>query len=246
MEAFAAERGVIQPTFLSIMALTDDLHIDLLRSYTRAFEEIGYRAARFKQELDRKGGLATAQRMLKTGGNKQSAGFDRLLEAGKRDITLEFVVLQPKYKSLFTPGELAIAQERLDRFVSESTEARKKMDRIFPDELEPGRKYNEGAKKQVRVNRYERDPRARDACVKHNGCRCVVCDFDFESRYGIRGHGFIHVHHLRALAEPGEPDAIDPRFDLVPVCPNCHAMLHRGDRLLTIDELKALLRAPAV
>lgn len=225
------------------MTLVDELNSDLMLSYTRAFQEIGYRAERFRQELVRKGGLATAQRMLKTGRKGQSAGFERLLEAGKSDITLEHVVLQSKYASLFTPAELAIARERLDRFVTQSAELRKTKDRIFPDELDAGRKYNDGAKKQIRVNRYERDPRARASCIKHNGCRCQVCNLDFESQYGDRGRGFIHVHHLRELAQPGEADAVDPRFDLAPVCPNCHAMLHRGDRLLTIDELKELLHA---
>jgi 5-methylcytosine-specific restriction protein A len=35
----------------------------------------------------------------------------------------------------------------------------------------------------------------------------------------------------------------DPQRDLVPVCPNCHSMLHRG-RLtpLSIDDLRSVLR----
>jgi len=111
--------------------------------------------------------------------------------------------------------------------------------------LEPGRTYNDGAKKQVRVNRYERDPRARAACIAHHQAVCKVCELDFQKRYRSRGKGFIHVHHVRPLALNGEPDAVDPIKDLVPVCPNCHAMLHRGERLLTIDELRGML-IPAV
>ena len=46
---------------------------------------------------------------------------------------------------------------------------------------------------RVEVNRYERDPRARSACLAHYGTRCVVCGLDFAERYGQIGQGFIHV-----------------------------------------------------
>jgi 5-methylcytosine-specific restriction enzyme A len=59
--------------------------------------------------------------------------------------------------------------------------------------------FPEGALTQVEVNRYERDPRARNACLQHWGCRCAVCDFSFEEIYGSLGRDYIHVHHLREL-----------------------------------------------
>ena len=63
---------------------------------------------------------------------------------------------------------------------------------------------------------------------------------DFESIYGERGKGFIHVHHKDPLG--GETDERDTRFeDLAMVCPNCHAMLHRGNDLLEPDELKNII-----
>jgi 5-methylcytosine-specific restriction protein A len=38
----------------------------------------------------------------------------------------------------------------------------------------------------------------------------------------------------------GKEYLLDPVKDLVPVCPNCHAMLHRGinGRVLTVEELR--------
>jgi 5-methylcytosine-specific restriction protein A len=112
-----------------------------------------------------------------------------------------------------------------------------------PDELTPGVKYIEGAALSVVVNRYERDPEARKACIRLHGTDCAVCGFSFARRYGRHGAGFIHVHHLSPLAQgDGHGAAVDPERDLRPVCPNCHAMLHRGERLLSIQELKAMLR----
>lgn len=112
---------------------------------------------------------------------------------------------------------------------------------MFPDELEPGKKYVEGAKKLVQVNAYERDPKAREACLSHHGYNCAVCGFNFEARYGDIGKEFIHVHHLKPLALTDGQYELDPIADLRPVCPNCHAMLHRGERVLGIEELHARL-----
>lgn len=107
----------------------------------------------------------------------------------------------------------------------------------YPDEVSPASRYVEGAVKQVTVNAYERDPAARAACIEHYGCQCVVCGFDFAEYYGELGAGYIHVHHLTPLAELGAAHEVDPVRDLVPVCPNCHAMLHTGDPAPSVEEL---------
>jgi hypothetical protein len=100
----------------------------------------------------------------------------------------------------------------------------------------------EGAKKRIVVNAYERDPTSKPRCLKRWGTRCMVCDFDFASVYGELGAGFIHVHHLRPIHTVGELYVLDPENDLRPVCPNCHAMLHRQNDVLAIEELRRMLR----
>ncbi|MFW6023535.1 MAG: HNH endonuclease [Myxococcota bacterium] len=111
----------------------------------------------------------------------------------------------------------------------------------FPEEAPPELAKMEGAVQKVLVNRYERDPAARQMCIEANGVRCAVCDMSFEERYGERGKGYIHVHHRTPLADLDGPKAFDPKVDLVPICPNCHAMIHRGSTTLSIEELKDLL-----
>lgn len=86
---------------------------------------------------------------------------------------------------------------------------------------------------------YERDRGARLECINHWGWQCHVCKFDFATVYGDLGEGFIHVHHLRPLGEIGEAHILDPVTDLRPVCPNCHAMLHRCIPALSIEALKS-------
>jgi predicted HNH restriction endonuclease len=109
---------------------------------------------------------------------------------------------------------------------------------VYPDELTEDLEYTEGAIKRVSVNAYERDAAARFACIAHFGSSCCVCGVDFGERYGSIGQGFIHVHHLNPVASKGVEHKIDPIRDLRPVCPNCHAMLHKKDPPYKPEELK--------
>lgn len=68
---------------------------------------------------------------------------------------------------------------------------------------------------------------------------CDVCEFDFEQKYGELGAGYIEAHHTVPVSQL-TGDTRTQLSDLALVCSNCHRMLHRGPRLLSIDELKAL------
>ncbi|MFV7782772.1 HNH endonuclease [Shewanella marisflavi] len=107
-------------------------------------------------------------------------------------------------------------------------------DNFYPEEVPCALK--EGSKKTITVNSYERNTKARSECVNRYGVNCIVCGFNFESTYGQRGKGFIHVHHLIPISDIGDEYEINPITDLRPVCPNCHAMLHRKGNI-SIDEL---------
>ncbi len=98
----------------------------------------------------------------------------------------------------------------------------------------------EGAKKTIAVNAYERNLKARELCLSEYGYRCCICNFDFEEFYGKIGAGYIEVHHLKPLNEINEKYQVDPLKDLVPICPNCHAMLHKAG--ISIKELKSIIR----
>jgi hypothetical protein len=112
----------------------------------------------------------------------------------------------------------------------------------YPEQVDDETEYWEGATRTVRVNAYERNAAARQKCIAHWGARCSACEMSFEVQYGDIGTGFIHVHHLRSLSEVNEHYQVDPINDLRPVCPNCHAMLHRRQPPLTIEELSTRLK----
>lgn len=73
---------------------------------------------------------------------------------------------------------------------------------------------------------------------------CYICGLNFEAYYGEIGQGFIHVHHKRPLSEIGQEYTVDYKNDLIPVCPNCHAMLHRklNGNYMTPEKLRQLIK----
>lgn len=95
----------------------------------------------------------------------------------------------------------------------------------YAGEIELPEESPESKRKKVYMNRYERDPKERRKCIERHGnkYKCIVCGFNFEDKYGEIGRGFIHVHHINPLSDKGK----DISENLIPVCPNCHAMLHR-------------------
>lgn len=108
------------------------------------------------------------------------------------------------------------------------------------------RAYFEGQKIETSGYRFERSSKARNDCIKSQGLDCIVCGFNFFTTYGELGLGYIQVHHREDLAQSSESRTVDPKKDLVPVCPNCHAMLHKGvTKSRTPEELTELIEKVA-
>lgn len=111
----------------------------------------------------------------------------------------------------------------------------------------------EGILKEYTMTRYERNPEARRQCLKHYGRNvvCQICGFDFEKIYGTRENAepYIEIHHINPLAdksrETGEHE-VDCINDLIPVCANCHRMLHHLKKeTLHPSELKKIIEQRA-
>lgn len=149
------------------------------------------------------------------------------------------------FRRSFSPAVLEYVESVLRTTLPRPSYARREFldQRVepLPDETDPSPPLLEGARYQITVNAFERDPRARQRCIARYGNGCAVCGFSFGAVYGPIADGFIHVHHLRPLSEIGHEYEIDPIEDLRPVCPNCHAVLHRKVPALSIEELRTIL-----
>ena len=183
------------------------------------------------------------------GSIKEYAVFEKLQKVDKATLSFDYF-LQKKLVS-----DAPIQGRRTDRDKAPNDPIRIFLDHIvnefgndaletnYPDEANVESKtFPEGAKQTVQVNRYERNPEARAKCIEFHKARCKVCDMSFAETYGSFAKDFIHVHHKKPLYEISEQYEVDPKNDLIPVCPNCHAMLHKQENgiPMTVERLKLL------
>ncbi len=108
------------------------------------------------------------------------------------------------------------------------------------EEVENLSGFPEGAKTEITVNRYERDRRNRKAAIDFHGIACLACNVRMAERYGEIADGFIHIHHTKRLSTSDEYTP-DVETDLIPLCPNCHAVVHLVNPSMTLEELKRRL-----
>jgi|WetSurMetagenome_2_1015567.scaffolds.fasta_scaffold51948_3 hypothetical protein len=99
-------------------------------------------------------------------------------------------------------------------------------------------KFQEGYNKEIHQEITSRNQSLIKSARKYYEPKCVVCGFEFGPIYGKHGIGFIEFHHLIPLSEGGRATSLK---DIVPVCANCHRMLHRGKQIMRINDLKKLL-----
>lgn len=120
--------------------------------------------------------------------------------------------------------------EKLSPFFKDASENEPELENIV---------YKEG-KIQVRYGvKFERNPQLRQKAIEIHGTTCKICNFNFEKMYGDIGKEFIEIHHIKPMHSIRREISVNPQTDLVPLCSNCHKMIHRKrDKPLTLEELK--------
>lgn len=126
--------------------------------------------------------------------------------------------------------------------MGQADEERLDVNAKLPEEVVDTDNLIEGSVRQITVNAYERNARARTKCIEAHGTTCCICKFNFGEMYGPIADGYIHVHHIKPLSEIQEQYIVNPVEDLRPVCPNCHAVLHLNSECRSIEEVANLLR----
>lgn len=215
---------------------------------SKSAKAIGYNPTRFTQLVANEGGYTVAKKLINSA--SVSDGFNKLWEINRLDLTVEAVILKPEFNALFTNDERLIVKERLAEFGYFINEEPIIWDQgilkvvkadIEAEQIEEGQR-TEGKVKYYYGKRYERDSVNRAEAIKHHGLNCMACGFNFGNIYGERGKDFIEVHHLKPLSTLEEAIEINPKTDLIPLCANCHRMVHRRkDDVLGLGELKELL-----
>ncbi len=141
-------------------------------------------------------------------------------------------------------GQLRLFGPSDSNNTSPATKEARTTQQIRPISEDEESRFPEGAELYRLHRQRERDAtlavRAKQKRLSQVGyLSCDVCEFDFEKAYGDLGAGFIEMHHTIPVSQL-TGNARTRITDLALVCSNCHRMLHRGPRLLSIDELRLL------
>lgn len=113
---------------------------------------------------------------------------------------------------------------------------------IFNDKEVLLESVKEGSPRKRFTTTYERSKALRDQAIAIHGTTCIACGFNFKNVYGEHGEGYIQVHHVNPVSEFDNPRKVDPATELVPLCANCHAIVHRRkDMTLSINLLKEII-----
>jgi hypothetical protein len=94
--------------------LEDQFDVAMMNVYRRALDECKYNATRFLHMLYEHRGLETARILLHAA--NVSEGYVALWKRGRLDLTVEALVLQPKWHPLFSVREQDIARSRLTEY----------------------------------------------------------------------------------------------------------------------------------
>lgn len=117
------------------------------------------------------------------------------------------------------------------------------VDKVSPREI--ASEYDEGERLKREIALFRRNPALRRAAIAMHGYSCVACGFNFGNAYGELGEGFIELHHLVPLSE--RQDAASKQMlktrvvDVVPLCANCHRVVHRERPATPVERLRAAI-----
>ena len=159
--------------------------------------------------------------------------------AGKLDKIMEAMQDFSEFEMPYFETELAIWKDNHDYRIKAFPDVSQVA--ILREDL-PEQLLVEGGMKDILTNKYERNSTARKKCIAVYGTSCRICGFDFGAVYGPEFAGRIHVHHKVPLSKIKEDYVVDPVKDLIPVCPNCHMILHsRTGGYYTVEEVKKMI-----
>lgn len=174
--------------------------------------------------------------------------FEKAVLAKTDSKYLEIIPESRKY-NYWRDGVRAIDEETYNRIISKvslNKVSEKKAayisDNVIQNYQDSLESLSEGKQSKRYITTYERNPNYRKQAIAIHGESCAACSFNFGAFYGEYAEGFIHIHHIIPVSEFETPQAIDPETDLIPLCANCHSVIHRKKySTLSLDELRELI-----
>ena len=129
--------------------------------------------------------------------------------------------------------------DTVDAFIDMGIKCITLMNIILPIETIEQTGYEEGAVSEIKHTFYERNVNNRKMAIEYHGNACKICNFRTDKKYGKEHKDIIEVHHVIPVSEMGQGYVVDPHTDLVPLCPNCHSLVHKKKPPFTIEEIRS-------
>jgi len=157
--------------------------------------------------------------------DKGARGYVRITEAGKEHLAQNQEILRYLLVNDFPYDVLTDALQTVEASTAPL------------EDFDENIIIQEGLKKITEVERYERSSHLRDYALtffaERGGLMCHCCRFDFSAFYGKEiGGGFIEIHHIKPIFQQKGENLIQTIKvavqNLMPVCSNCHRMIHRN------------------
>lgn len=129
--------------------------------------------------------------------------------------------------------------------IVQSTSSKQRKIEVF-DELT----VQEGVKKFVENEVFVRSSKLREIAIEHytknDDIFCDTCNFSFKQFYGDYGKGYIEIHHIKPIFKYGDEELektiSDALNNVLPLCSNCHRIIHRNWRNpLEISQLNEMI-----
>jgi hypothetical protein len=111
----------------------------------------------------------------------------------------------------------------------------------FTSDRDQADAYVEGERQSRETTFFARNAQLVRKAKAHHGTVCQTCGFGFGAVYGSLGVGYIECHHLNPLAEQDGNAQEVTVSDVAVLCSNCHRMIHRRRRVISVEELRAII-----
>lgn len=85
--------------------------------------------------------------------------------------------------------------------------------------------------------------KAKAACIEYYGAICDLCGFDYGYTYGEAFENQIEVHNIHSKDQVEVMESTDPIKDLIPVCHNCHGVIHSQNPPISVEKMRQMIKA---
>lgn len=164
--------------------------------------------------------------------------FDRLFEAIMMPkVKSEPVVVKESPKEHIPVKEVSTIQEVTKKVepVVQKVEQRAEtiqQSEIVQEETKVKEESKQLTKEQIKAE-----------CIDYYGAICDICGFDYGYTYGEAYEMAIEVHNTKEESVEEILPHTHPIEDLVPICHNCHHILHTHRPALTIEQMRQMIKA---